>query len=260
MTVTFSLGIPHTPWVPARVQSLRLLDNSLEDGESKALGTYDDGMLTKRFFVEREHNHVWSQKMWNWGVESGTPHFLTLQDDVIVSPNFWAELTAMVEAYPDRIIGLETVHPEAKRAHECGARMVETPDGLVGVGYVVPVPTLRRFLDWRSRALCKGGVESITEDTLLCVWAVVSGDPILHPVPTIIDHDTSIASTYGNDAHSHRRPVVTWRDSLPGTDAEWWRGVPPVPLSRFYGDMVPRLARRWVKGATDADWERWLAC
>ena len=111
--------------------------------------------------------------------------------------------------------------------------MVETADGLVGVGYVVPVPILKVFLEWRATNLCKGAVESVTEDTLLCVFGVVTGRRFLHPTPTIIDHDTSIASTYGNDAHGHRRPVVTWRDRMPGLDAEWWRAVPPMLLIDF---------------------------
>ena len=260
MTVTFSLGIPHTPWVPSRSHSFIRLVSAL--GAADAGGDWAPKVGEWKVFSERVPNHAWSAQMWNWAAEAphGRTHFLTLQDDVIVSPSFWAELTAMVEAYPDRIIGLETVHPQAKIACDAGARMVETADGLVGVGYVVPVPILKVFLEWRATNLCKGAVESVTEDTLLCVFGVVTGRRFLHPTPTIIDHDTSIASTYGNDAHGHRRPVVTWRDRMPGLDAEWWRSVPPMLLDRFYGDSVPRLARRWVKGATDADWERWLTC
>jgi hypothetical protein len=246
--ITFSLGIPHCPWKPERVLSLSRLVTQL--------GLR--GGVTSRLFTDRAPNWQWSSDMWRWAAESGASHFVSLQDDAIVSPRFWIELTAMVEVYPNAVIGLESVHPQCTEALERGDRMITTSDGLIGVGYVVPVPKLRRFLEWRGN-LIKGAVESITEDTLLCVWCISTGERIYHPVPTIIDHDTDIPSTYDNDAHKHRRPLVTWRVCEPGTTADWWRKGDVQHVGSFYDHGPARLARRWIRGATDEDWERWRA-
>ncbi len=236
--VTFALGIPHTPWIPARVASLERLRGSL------------DLIHDFRIFADRAPNHVWSAQMWHWAAETGTTHFLQLQDDVIVTPQFWKVLRAMVSAVPDQLIGLESVL-------EYPGPWYTTSDGLIGVGYVFPMLPLREFLEWRAHALCKGAVESIDEDTLIDVWCVAIGRRIWHPVPTIIDHDTDIKSTYGHEHHSHRRPKVTWKDR--STDVDWTPGD-VLHAGHFYGGNVARLARRWVKGATDADWERWKTC
>jgi hypothetical protein len=261
--VSFALGVPHTPWFPARVESLRRLIGSLylfdDPEEVGPLHVVGPNLKIEgvRIFTDRAPYDVWSGQMWRWGVETGATHFLTLQDDAMVAPNFWPALRGMVEAAPDRVIGLESVH---QLSLACPGRWYTTSEGLIGVGYVVPVPMLRSFLEWRSGSLCKGGIESVTEDTLICTWALVTGHRIWHPMPTIIDHDTEIPSTYGNDGHTHRRPLVTWRDIEPGESAAWWKPAREVPhAGQFYGGSVARVARRWVKGATDADWERWKA-
>jgi hypothetical protein len=242
---TFCLAIPHTPWIVARVKSLqRLLEQ---------LGSRPEHY---REFSDREPNWSWAGKMWEWAAETGATYFLQLQDDVIASPNFWSSIAAMVRSVPDQIIGLESVHPEAHSTRARGDCWYTTSDGLIGVGYVVPAALLRRFLYWRSSRLCKGAIVSISEDTLLCTYALAEGYRIWHPVPTIIDHDTEIASTYGNDHHSHRRPTVTWRDF----GANVWPVGNVAHVGHFYGGRVAKLARRWVIGATDDDLDRWRAC
>jgi hypothetical protein len=241
--VTISLAIPHTPWIPARVRSFSRLMGQI--------GTLTSHDVEYQIFREREPNWSWSGKMWQWGAESGATHFLSLQDDAIVAPNFWPVLRAMLAAVPDEIIGLESVHPASEQIK---GSWYKTSDGLIGVGYVMPRYVLVKFLEWRSCCLCKGAIESITEDTLIDVFAVATGRKIWHPVPTIIDHDTEIASSYGNDHHSHRRPLVTWKERA--TDGDWTPGDVPH-AGHFYAGNVARLARRWVIGATDEDWERW---
>lgn len=262
--ITFALGIPHTPWKRERVESFARLCKSLGIGEcprDEELRPNEHEISyamrkATRFFTERCPNWQWSGDMWRWAAETDATHFLSLQDDVIPSPNFWPELRAMVEAKPDEVIGLESVHPECTEAARNGVRWLATSDGLIGVGYVLPIWLLREFLEWRATRLCKGAVESITEDSLLSLWCLTTEQPIYHPVPTIIDHDTSLKSTYGNDTHSHRRPVVTWKDYAVGDDPKWW-DHPATHVGHFYGGWIAQLGRRWVKGATDLDWKRW---
>lgn len=249
--VTFALGIPHAPWKPERVESFARLGKALF-GPHVPVETQGADKLRYRVFSDREPNWVWSYKLWSWACETGATHLLQLQDDAIVAPDFWRHLRAMVAAVPDGVIGLESVHPVAA---QCVGPWYTTPDMLIGPGYVVPIPQLRMFLEWRS-ILRKGAIESVSEDTMLGLWTFFTGRRIWHPTPTIIDHDTDLPSTYGNDGHKYRRPEFTWSrggKSLPAS----WKPFNTPSVTRFY-ESTPRLARRWIVGATEEDYQRWL--
>lgn len=266
--ISFAFGLPHTPWVPARVESFARLKDQLKfprDGDVHLLSP------DERVFSERASNNVWSLVMWTWAAEMNRTHFLTLQDDAIVAPDFWRALRALVAAHPDEIIGFEVVHPLTRALAEEGHRWFTTSDMLIGVGYVVPLPVLRDFLAWRKAALRPGATEALdaggkpvlTEDTLLALFCLATGRRLWHPIPTIIDHDTSLESTYGNDAHGARRPPVRWDEGAGEadlSDPEFWSAEPPfgtVPhVGRFY-EATPALAYAYVLDATPADYTRW---
>ena len=244
-------------------------------------------------FTEKAKPHVWAEKLLRWGLEQaetlGVTHLVQLQDDVIPAPNFWKAAAALVEAYPDQLLGLETAHPLAPQLAadpDETIRIITTTDGLIGVGWIFPIPLVREFLEWRATKLKPGGIEAITEDTLIGVWCLATGRRVFHPVPTLIDHDLSLESTYGNDAHANRRPTVRWDMANQFGDAwdareleapNFWRGgrkrVPLYApdgttflemrtayntdpsgaskairhLGRFY-DATPSMARQWVEG------------
>lgn len=279
--ITMALAISHTPWVPERVESMKRLREQL--GQFPPLREHVDDPPTG-FYLEmtdRAPNAVWSERMWRWAAETDADWCLFLQDDVRVAPNFWPALRAMLEALPPdaEVVGLENVHPAAKPFADEGARWLTTPDMLVGVGYVVRRAALREFLAWRETSLQPGALEQggLTEDTMLAVWCMVTGRRIFSPLPTLIDHDTSIASTYGNDEHANRRPLVRW-DTVDSIDAfparlDWhgqhWEGSAvlecpafwarePKAVGRFYPHS-PEIAARWVKGVTREDVARWRA-
>ena len=245
LDVSFALAIPHTPWKTERRESLERLTDALEIGDGQPF------LHHFRTFCDREANYVWSEKLWTWAAGSGCSHLLQLQDDAIVAPNFWTHLRAMVEANPLHVIGLEAAHPHGPNVEGC---WYATTDMLIGVGYIVPIPALREFLEWRGK-LRKGAVESLNEDQMLGLWCFVTERFIYHPVPTLIDHDTEIPSTYKNDDHQHRRPTVTWRDRpMP----EWWTANRVPNFGRFY-QATPKLARRWVPGVTEEDFAKWVS-
>lgn len=257
--ITISLAISHTPWVPARVESFGRLENRLAQSVG-ACPTWDfaraAGMTEKKSFTERAPNWSWSEDMWRWASETSATHCLFLQDDVIPAPNFWPAIHAMVEAHPDQIIGLESVHPGGMSLARAGQHGYTTADGLIGVGYVEPRSVVVEKLKWRLFDLKRGAVENMTEDALINVFALCTGRRIWHPCPTIIQHDTSLESTYGNDAHSHREPCVTWRDGdvcdFAVADLEepsFWGKSSGPHLGRFY-EMTIELARRWAKSWT----------
>jgi hypothetical protein len=241
--VTFALGIPHTPWVPERVESLRHLERVLGT-DALDIETSQLGGVICRLFTDKAANWEWSQKLWGWACSTEATHLLQLQDDCRVGPEFWSALRAMVEAKPDDVIGLESVL-------SVGQQWYSTSDGLIGVAYVVPIPALRDFLTWRATQLRGAGYKLLNEDQQLGLWCFATGRRVLHPSVTIVDHDTDLPSTYGNDRHTYRKPAHSSvrGDKLP----ESWAGE-PFHVGRFYSS-TPRLARQWVKGYS---WRRMM--
>lgn len=216
--ITVSLCVAHTPWVAERVESMKRLRGELGIGENLD-ELPEGGPIAYRAITEKARNEVWSESMWRWAAETEADWTVFLQDDARVAPNFWPALGALLEALPEgaEVLGLEVVHPAARALATDGVRLFTTSDYLVGVAYAVKRTALLEFLRWRRDELVDGwktggidGKTAITEDTLVGTWCLVTGRRIYHPLPTLVDHDTSIASTYGNDDHVNRRPLVRW--------------------------------------------------
>lgn len=254
-----SLSVSHAPWIPERVEAFeRLRTQLIESGWPWEESPHD-------IEQERAPNCEWSGRMWRRAVEMGADYCLFLQDDVTVCPAFTAWIQAMLELLegpylvtgwdaedthfrPGKLgsICLEVVHPAAQLVASAGHPWFTTRDGLVGCGYLLRREVLAEFLAWREARLevC----QTINEDTLLGVWHLITRRPILHPVPTCIDHDTKLTSTFpGNDQHANRRPLVRWDTvaCLDGADPARWRFKGPIPhLGIFPGWTLPHLARR----------------
>jgi len=169
--------------------------------------------------------------MWKWGLESGADYFLTLQDDTVVAPNIWPALRAMLSSLPKRIVlGLSAVHPSGPEIRRQGHRFYATRSHLVGWAYLLDRETLGEFIAWQD--VYPERVKAENEDQLLNSFVVDTGRVTIHPVPTLVDHDVSVESTYGNDDHTHRRATVTWHgfDSLQLESTLFWanNGNPPL--------------------------------
>jgi hypothetical protein len=258
---TVVLAIAHTPWLAERVTSMARLREQLSSGHAY--------LTDQREFTDRAPNAVWSEMMWRWAAESSAEWCLFLQDDAEVAPNFWAALHAILEALPvdADVVGLQATHPACPALATEGVRLVTTTDALIGVAYVVRRAALREFLRWRATGLHPGwnepGPRFLSEDTMLGLWCAITGRKVFHPIPTIVDHDTTIQSTYGNDAHVHRRPLVTWRDAgkygpWDLEESDFWmgggaqrnaHGLGPPHLGRFY-PSTPDTAALHVRGFT----------
>lgn len=250
--MNFSVAISHTPWIPERVESFKRLCEGLELVPTQVAGQtliqITDKCHVVSVFQDREPNWSWSEKMWRWAAATSATHCLFLQDDVIPMPGFWNALQAMVEANPDAVIGLETAHPTAPALRDENQRWMTTADGLIGVAYVVPREFLKAFLNWRATALEPHAVENISEDSLLGLYAAYVDTRIWHPIPTIIDHDISIPSTYQNEHHPNRRPSVKWADtaSMATWDAYTWKPASSTPHLGLYYTATPGLIEKWV--------------
>lgn len=258
VSTTIALAIPNTPWVPERAASMGRLREDLgiiqhgdmgEDGCS-GITPLEDGWCARaeassagldhyREFTDKAPNWVWSVDLWKWLISTGAGWGLQLQDDTMTAPCFWPAIRAMLSSLPTEaeIVGLSSVHPMAMEMARRGHRWYRTTHLVVGWAYAVRIPTLAEFLTRRDALIEKHGKGC--EDVLLGQFAAESEKNVWHPCPTIVDHDTSIPSSYQNDHHSTRRPQVTWRDYGEGsmTDTSWWKpsGLPqilPMPPQR----------------------------
>ena len=228
--ISLALGLPHTPWVPERVASFVRLRESL--GVSAGPSSVPWPSADVRVFDERASNKVWPRRMWGWGLETSATHFVTLQDDTRVAPCFWPALRAMIEAKPDVPIGLSAVHPMGPEQARQGHRWYRTSSWLVGWAYVLPRAILAEFVQFVDDY--PDAVAATNEDQLLNEWIHRTGRETWHPVPTIVDHDTSVASTYANDDHAHRQATVTWHGYPEAalSSADYWRaGGRLLPLA-----------------------------
>ena len=197
----------------------------VDDGQAACVGT-----VAYHEEDQRAPWWLWSENQWRWGAEQeSASHVVFLQEDAIASPVFWPALRAMVAARPKDIISLHCLHPAAMTLAREGVRWASTADGLVGLGYVFPRAALASFLAWRTKSLRPGGAQELAEDSHINVWAVSTDRRILHPIPTLIDHETRIAST--NPGQTAGRPSVIWSDgSICGwtdedlTRPDFWTG------------------------------------
>lgn len=246
MTPTFALCITHAPWAPGRVRSLEHLVCSLAP------------IPEDRFIWDgREPNWAWSDRIWSWGaaLPEHVSHVVYLQDDVRVCPGFWECLSAFVEQYPENLLGLETIHPQAARWALQGYRAYRVRDCCIGVGYVWPRRLLAEdFLPWSRDALLPGvrqsmepnGLVTLSEDTLMACWANVTDHRVVSPLPTLIDHDTSLPSTYGHDNEgAQRAPMPTWKD-WPSANRRDWSG-PCREAGWQYGTYIPRVCGMFLR-------------
>src|SRR5260370_20003156 len=125
-----SLAISHTPWKSERVESMARLRGALMGLD----GVYD-GFAYAREETEKAPNHVWSERMWQWAVETDAHWCGFLQDDALVAPNFRSTLQHIIANTEASVIGLQVAHPGATLLAQEGYKGVTTTDALVGVGY-----------------------------------------------------------------------------------------------------------------------------
>ena len=219
-----ALGIPHAPWIEGRLESFARLAELLD------LFTLPHDRFEWTQFSDKESNRSWARKLWMWAASTDAEWILQLQDDVIVPPFFWPALRAMLANFPHDCIGLEAAHPAGPLLAQQGHRWYRTRAWVVGVGWVLRRTVVEELLKW-------DGPAELNEDDYLGAFLNHTGRDAYHPIPTIIDHDTSVPSAYMNDGHQLRRPSVLWHNYPEAalTSPDFWK-VPYRPTSGPPGD------------------------
>jgi hypothetical protein len=219
--VRIALGIPHAKHIEGRPESYKRLiyDLGLERNTSGG------GGITVRTFSERESNRAWARRMWEWFVTEDAEWCLQIQDDVLVAPRFWRCLSAMLTNFPHDCIGLEAAHPAGPLLAAQGHRWYKTRAWVVGVGWVIRRSVVEELLRW-------DGPAELNEDDYIGAFLNKTGRDAYHPIPTIIQHDTTVPSAYMNDSHALRKATVTWENYPEASmvDPDFWRIENETPM------------------------------
>ena len=253
---SLSVCLPHCSWIPERRKSLARIQAALHLGPpatwpaslvSPDPGKRPAGFVSYAQFADREPRWEWSRKLWGWCVEQPVTHCLVIADDTMLGPHALATVLAMIEAVPDRAIGLTSQHPTAPKLFHDGTRWYKAASPwLVGWAYLLPRPMLAAFLEWRdvqSRQLLEGDVGA--DDQLINAFLASKGTTTWHPTLTPFDHDLALDSAMGHpiETKGRREPstkvpwhIHPWRgtaepcDPPPWCKPEWWSvvGDPPV--------------------------------
>jgi hypothetical protein len=194
--------ITHAAHVPERAGPLSRLLAQLPESADKKVTVYS----------EPGKPHEWSLGQWKLGLAQDADYLLFLNDDMVACDDVWAVLDRVLEARPEHIINFYNTTDMAITAQEKGYNWVTTPDGLIGNAYLFPKGALEDFVGWRE-SLPETTYTALSEDQLINLWCMQHGYLVWHTVPALFDHDTSIASVYGNT--QLRRPTVPPRADMP---------------------------------------------
>jgi hypothetical protein len=210
-----ALCIPHAPHMPGRIESMARLKATIDNSDGP-------GNDLVRIFADREPHWRWSRKMWRWGLDTGMLHLVQLQDDALVPPNVLAVLHALHAGAPAKadVVALFGVHPIGRELARTGMRWHRSRAWVLGIGYSLSRRFLEGFVPWveandaRARVTC--------EDALINAYCVENGIDVYHPLPSVVEHDIGVPSTWGAQSadmgldkpenHGHRKAVVSWRD------------------------------------------------
>jgi hypothetical protein len=217
--ITFALAIPHAPHKPGRTESLRRLGSmlglelSFSGGSGHGIAQRSGIDFMYRVFAEREPHWEWSKRLWRWGLETKADYLVQLQDDVLVPENFFPALRALLTTHPSGVTALMGIHPLARELARMGGRMHRTRAWLLGNGYVLSKHFLAEFCPWVERNEARARICS--EDSLINAFCVETARDIFHPIPSLVDHDLSVPSTWGADNNGHRSATVSWKNFMP---------------------------------------------
>jgi hypothetical protein len=237
--MTFSLSIAHTPWIPARVESLKMMNGSLvgsPPGTRMWLHTRD--FRGRRWY---DIKHEWALDCWRWHLRAGADHCIMMSDDLYIMPGFWPCAEAMVRQVSMSPIGMMTNHPRATTLLSQGVHWYRSRSWLVGPCILMPRTLLQHFVNWYEEwypnlpdGEAYGQKGFFHDDSSINEFVHRAGGYSWHPIPAPIEHRLDIGRTHDDQAFpAEAAESVSWRRNSLGEVSEymqqdyWWRTDAP---------------------------------
>lgn len=213
----------HAAFAPERVP---LFERVLADLQKQA-AEYDCPVLVHKDYEAKGSLGPFLKCM-DLGLNAPGTHVVYMQDDLILPSYFVKELHRAIAAHPRELLCFFPNHPKAKEAAG-KTSWYTTPDGSVVMAGTFEKGVLKQFLEWRDTCLVAPDV--CRDDESVNLFAMATGRKIFKATVALVDHDTTVKSLMGNDAHEFRKPAVPPAE-MSGDD--YWHS-PPVHLGRTYG-------------------------
>ena len=222
-----SLAVPHSRFEVSRQRSLERLKGQL--GIRNDRDELPPILSSFKVFdsLGPTPNHVWSEAVFGWLAEQDADYVMQVQDDVMLCPDFLKVIEAMLAGAPEaEVVACFTIAPNAAVLARDGNSWMTTTDWLSGPAWITRSSFMREFWHFRQNRLRKGWQAriketSMNEDTLLGMGAAALGRKVWNPLPAVVDHDTSLASTYGNTNGALNKSSFPWTDwQRMGNDVE----------------------------------------
>lgn len=176
-----------------------------------------------------------ARRCWELGVQSGASHHIVLQDDITVCDDFLLTAHELIRAKPDVVMGLYANRKICEEAKEQDARWASIPDGTWGQGILMPTNKISDFLMWEGRHIKQ---EFKHDDSRVALWAVHTGQQVLCPQPSLINHAAPDKSLVG---HSRSTRVARWFQKKSPLPLDWAEGKVVeggVAMPASYSDYV----------------------
>lgn len=175
---------------------------------------------------------TWDQKNDEWdtgarslqgGIGGGDWH-LVLQDDAILTPNFYDNLVGAIEAVPTKVLislYVGTAKPMPERVQEAVdkaeyASWLKHNMLFWGVGIVMPTSHIEPLLDFVSDPM----FHETLYDTRIGMFYERNRLPVYYTMPSLVDHDDDLDSIVGTNAKAPRvahrlaRGIIKWNDQV----------------------------------------------
>lgn len=207
------IAIPHADWMPERVKSL--------DRLMRQITPYQGDYVPLRIITGKVMPWVWARHLWQAQLDTGAEYCIALADDSVVDRSFISSVRSMSYSVPDRcVLGLAAQHPRAPEVAKVSP-WYRTRSWAVGWGYAMRRDTLIVFLDWFD-AKSYAWKEAHSDDNSINEWVSETGRDTWHPLPSPVDHDTSLASTWLPEPDTTNRSSWSWNNEGRMPPPNWW--------------------------------------
>jgi hypothetical protein len=142
-------------------------------------------------------------RCWDWA-SARSDVSIVLQDDVVPCDGWWPHVQAISEVIPDQPVGFMEWTRHSDEAWDCRYKWVESRANMHGCACMMPSHVASDALSWIRGRFSSPRWIGAHDDSLLCAYFMTHGLTVMHPVPTLFQHDLPAESSIG---HSNKNRV-----------------------------------------------------